>query len=391
MRSYQRLSGAVSLFLCLSSPLGCSSEGSSADNGGEGSGEMGGQGSPSPSASGTGGSSMVNIDVPAGGGTTGAPAENCGEDEYRAEGRPVALFILLDQSGSMTEDGDRWTPVTTALSGFVGDPGSQGLIAGLQYFPYLAESDDVKCEVERYSEPAVALAALASNSAAIESSIDEHHFTHAEYEDENRSGTPTRPAVQGSVEYLQGWLADNPDHTGVLVLATDGMPTGVCDDNDVEDVAGAIAEAAAARTAIKTYVIGIGVAENLEAMAEAGDTGSAPFIVDGSGENTAAEFLTALQAIRGATLPCDYALPDPSSGALDAGLVNVRYAPGAGDTAQLFRVDGAPACSGESDEWYYDDPDSPERVVLCPKTCELVSADAAAQVNVVLGCATLVR
>src|SRR5690606_28588353 len=106
----------------------------------------------------------------------------------------------------------------------------------------------------------------------------------------------------GSINYLANWLAQTPDHVGVLVLVTDGEPTD-CQNNGIQDSVDLITRAASGTPPIPTYVVGIGNVANLDQFAAAGNTGLGPFIVDGTGVNTQTEFLAAMQAIRGAALP----------------------------------------------------------------------------------------
>jgi hypothetical protein len=40
--------------------------------------------------------------------------------------------------------------------------------------------------------------------------------------------------------------------------------------------------------------------------------------------------------------------------------------------------------------WYYDEPDDPTQIVLCPDTCETVQSDAGANVSIAFGCTTVI-
>lgn len=115
----------------------------------------------------------------------GSGSETCASDTHQADAVPIAMYILLDQSGSMTLGQDRWTPVTSALKAFVGGPSLGGLGMGLQYFPLGATKteDPVICQAGNYALPAVAVADLPANAGAVVASIDAHHFSAAEGED----------------------------------------------------------------------------------------------------------------------------------------------------------------------------------------------------------------
>jgi len=89
-------------------------------------------------------------------------------------------------------------------------------------------------------------------------------------------------------------------------------------------------------------------------------------------------------------LPCTYEIPAPPPGeTFDPNRVNVEYTPGSGGAPELIpnvrTIDG---CSGEG--WYYDDPESPTQVQLCPFTCRRLEGDAAGKVDVAFGCMTVI-
>ena len=89
-------------------------------------------------------------------------------------------------------------------------------------------------------------------------------------------------------------------------------------------------------------------------------------------------------------LPCVYEIPEaPPGETFDPNRVNVEYTPGTGGAPELIpnvrTIDG---CSGEG--WYYDDPDAPTQVQLCPFTCRRLEEDAAGRVDVAFGCMTVI-
>lgn len=90
------------------------------------------------------------------------------------------------------------------------------------------------------------------------------------------------------------------------------------------------------------------------------------------------------------TIPCEYDIPDPPDGTdLDYRRVNVLYTPGDGSAPTRFpyvATDDGVDCSGGG--WYYDDPDAPTRIILCPSTCSMISGDTSGRMDVELGCAT---
>jgi len=89
-------------------------------------------------------------------------------------------------------------------------------------------------------------------------------------------------------------------------------------------------------------------------------------------------------------LPCAYDIPDPPPGeTFDANRVNVEYTPGTGGAPELIpNVRTGEGCTGEG--WYYDDPEDPTSVQLCPVTCGRIRDDAGGKVDVAFGCMTVI-
>jgi hypothetical protein len=347
---------------------------------------------------------------------TGGGDGNCGAESHEAMIKPLAIYLVVDWSASMTEavGQDRWLPVSTALQTFVNDPASAGIEVGMGYFPVENADTAIKCDSTQYVTPAVPVGMLPETATAITTSLTSKMYTLGMSPTE-RLSTPTAPAITGSVEYFTGWLNQHPDHVGVMVLATDGEPA-LCDagggipgfptmgggagrgtPQELADTVAAITAAAGGMPEIKTYVIGIGdLMDALDQMAAAGDTGHEPFIVDGTGTNTQAEFLQAMQEIRGAALPCSYSIPTPTAGVLDYDKVNVDYQSGASTgtaTVPFIRVENEAACGTNANAWYYDDPTNPSSIELCPAACDSVrdmGANNLSVVSVSLGCETRV-
>ncbi|HSN96640.1 MAG TPA: hypothetical protein VLS89_00035 [Candidatus Nanopelagicales bacterium] len=88
-------------------------------------------------------------------------------------------------------------------------------------------------------------------------------------------------------------------------------------------------------------------------------------------------------------ISCDYAIPENPDGEFDPTKVNVQYTSGGGNTQQIGNVAGAGACTGQVGGWYYDDPESPTKIILCPSTCGAVQGDLNGRVDVLFGCDTV--
>lgn len=340
----------------------------------------------------------------AGGSLTDASA--CLVDRRKGEGLPADIYIMNDQSHSMAcavpTGGDRWTAMKAALAGFVNSPDAAGLGVGLQYFGQGTGplGTGASCNVADYTPADVEIAPLPGNAAALIASLDQHR---------PYTLTPTPAAIDGALAHAKSQAEAHPDRVVSVVLATDGEPNACGKDTDrIGSVADSVAAALAGTPSIHTYVIGIigGAATmgaggcpydpappnkpDLDRVAKAGGTSEA-FIVDATSGDTAAQFLSALNSIRGsAVLGCQYVLPLKSVDGqdIDPHNVNITYAPSDGPERGLLYASEVGTCDGKSGGWYYDDPASPSKINLCPATCNAVKADPKASIGVLLGCAT---
>lgn len=397
--------------------LACGDDGNSTQGGAPSDGGSGGTGA-ADGASGGGGSTADGAGGSGAGFNIGGGGESFGEcagESVKGEKRPLDMYIMLDQSGSMTEEvsggGDKWDAVTEAFATFVQQPAALGIGVGLQFFPLQVTgtcpgscqtnedcaacggacfvnqqgegtcSGNVdSCNAADYSSPEVPIQALPGVADDVVGSLIGRVPVGA---------TPTSAALQGAVDYAVDWAGDNPEHVTIVVLATDGNPTG-CDTN--LDNIGAIASAAAQGSPqVLTFVIGVGSSLTaLNSIAAAGGTNEA-FLVSGS-DNVTEEFLAALDEISGTALGCVYTIPQPQEGDLDFDKVNVTYTPeGEEDGQAIPRVDGIGDCPSDDDGWYYDNPDEPTQILLCESSCQRVSADLNGSVDIVLGCETIAK
>jgi hypothetical protein len=318
------------------------------------------------------------------------------------------MYFLVDSSLSMDEEiqggGTRWAAVSGALIDFLDDPRNADVALGLGYFPVLPPTacqmgdpdclciltlciklsfDLASCVVDDYSTPTVPLT-LPPNALPLISDLQAHQLN---------GGTPTRPALEGAVKYVTSWAAMHPDRKSVIVLATDGEPTG-CLPNTAQDVADVAAGALASASAIQTFVIGVGSSlQSLNLIAEAGGTEQAYLVEDA---NAAAAFAEALQQIRGAASPCDFLIPtDGAQGKVDPTRVNVEFTPTGSSAPMLIAQtsDGSAASCGPEGGWHYDNPSAPQAIKLCPASCSMVNGGdlqvSGGTVQVQFGCETV--
>ncbi len=264
---------------------------------------------------------------------------------------------------------------------FAGDPGCNGGTCA----PLGRSCEQQSCSVPLYAAPAVAIASLPGNAAAMSASLAATSPVGL---------TPTKPAVEGALQYAKQYASTNPTHTVVVVLVTDGIPTQC--DGSIASIAQLTAAGASGSPAIKSYVVGVfsqdelaaGAKSNLDQLAAAGGGQPTAFIAD-TGANVSQQFLDAMNKIRTATLSCDYAMPVPSGGGtLDISKVNVVFTDGGASTT-IPQVASPAACDPVKGGWYYDDPATPTKIQVCASTCASFQGAAGGKVEVQLGCSTI--
>jgi len=355
-----------------------------------------------PIGTSTSGGAAIMLPPPVDGGVQTDPACT-GEAEDSAR-LPLDMYFLVDTSGSMGDrvaGGSKWEVVSQALVTFLKDPANADIGVGIGYFPQdpplTCHSGDPdctcfnlvgfelcfpqaggSCNVTDYATPAVALSLLIDHAPVI-ADIARH---------DPRGGTPTRPALEGALQHVASWVQTS-HRKGVIVLATDGDPTG-CSQNTPQDVANVARAALAGSAAIQTFVVGVGKSlTSLNLIAQAGGTEKA-ILVD-TGGNLGQAISEAFQQIRGKALPCAYRIPpSPTGQVLDPQKVNVRYTPLNATEAQIIPMTraGDPANCDASPGWYYDNPTAPTAIELCPSSCQSLMDG---RVEVEFGCQTIVR
>jgi hypothetical protein len=234
------------------------------------------------------------------------------------------------------------------------------------------------CSASDYATASVEIAPLPGVASQIVSSMGMHS---------PKTGTPTSAALQGAVDHSKAWKQSHPSDAVVAVLATDGDPSEC--DTSLPNIDAIAAAGLAGTPSILTFVIGVGPSlSSLNGIAAAGGTTQA-FLVD-TGGNVNQQFLAAMNAIRHAALGCNYLIPTPTDGAPDYNAVNVVYQPMGGNAQTFPRVMDMASCPANGNGWYYDNPSMPTQIILCPASCTLVEGDMTGEVDVTLGCSTVI-
>jgi hypothetical protein len=323
-----------------------------------------------------------------------SPDQNgCVGEQFEGEGVPLDVYILFDQSCSMScpisrggpgqccsgGPDPRIAPVRAALDSFLHDPESRGIGFGLGYFGF-DPLGQATCNPAEFDHPAIA---IAQNQAdTLMSSLNAAVPT---------GETPTGAALRGACSYIRGQNKAHPGRQTVVLLVTDGIPetpVSKCGATLPDAVQAAIDCLASAQGSVKTYVLGVGQAlSNLDQIAQAGGTKKA-YLVDGG--DVTSSILSALNSIRGdAAIPCQLEIPPPPADqTLDLNLVNVGVCDGNGVTEPTPNVVTADRC-GNSPGWYYDSTTNPQRIMLCKASCATVTAPSA-RLYFSVGCATQV-
>jgi hypothetical protein len=330
---------------------------------------------------------------------------------------PTVFYLMLDSSGSMVNDPftlaglvedildifglgqsppqpTKWDYAVSGLKSFIGDPASAGLELALGYFP-----DAGQCDGSGYDVPQVALAALPDNIAPLESSLDARAPA---------GGTPLEGALRGATDFCLALNAERPDRSCVAVLITDGAAEE-CSARGADELA-SIAGSAAER-GVLTFAAGMQGADFavLDAIGRAGgsdcDPSSASFACDLTADRDA--FVAALDRIRDSTrtrtrietrierqvqtLPCEWPIPAPPPGqAFDPGRVNVQLSLPGAEPLGVENVATEADCASAGG-WYYDEPAAPSTIKACPATCEQLGAEPDTRVELLFGCATVIR
>ena len=412
LASTLRLIGGLALITAASSAACSATNTINAFTTGSGGTNAGVGGSTNSGGPGSGGEIAFDAGVTPDGSIDDAGA--CAAESKKAEQLPLDMYIMLDQSGSMTDavsgGGDKWNAVTTAFKTFVNQPGTAGIGIGIQYFPLdasgggcpptcaidadcgafgpcfigicvaCAGGSSDSCVSADYAKPDVEIAPLPGAASAFTASINKHKPTNS---------TPTSAALQGAIDHAKAWGTMHPDHVVIDVLATDGDPTEC--DIDLNHINAIAAAGVSGMPKVLTFVIGVGSSLTaLNGVAAAGGTGQA-FIVD-TNQNVNQQFLDALNKIRGAALSCTYLIPVPTKGNPDFNSVNVQYTPGGGGPVVVLpKVANKQSCPPSGNAWFYDNNASPKEILLCDATCTKVAADTKGQIDILLGCATIAQ
>jgi hypothetical protein len=310
---------------------------------------------------------------------------SCVTEVHEAEALPFDLYVLFDQSGSMSTpagSGSRLDAVRAAMADFLRDSESGGMGLGIGYFGN-NPIGSASCNPADYQKPAVPIELLPANASPVLNSLSGVKPT---------GETPTGAALRGACTYAKSWRAANPDRSLDILLLTDGIPEAPVSrangcDPTLDDAATAASECAAS-AGVKTFVLGVGPSlESLERIAVAGGTEHALLV---SGGDVTKNVTEALGRVRGTALPCSFKLPPPPDNKVfNLEQVNVVLTDENGTEHALVNSASSEDCS-ESGGWYYGPGSPPERIELCPASCEFTKAQSnSGRIQYAIGCRTI--
>ncbi|HZS40279.1 MAG TPA: hypothetical protein VFF06_25785 [Polyangia bacterium] len=381
------------------------------------------------------------------GGGDGPSFNGCATGNFQAMQQPAALLVVLDSSGTMANNNkyqNAQQAIVSAIDlnafdsmtlGFLGYPTSQVASPSCLSLGGLGPPT-VGCGVSGLPQVPLAPAGTMKSSASsgVRHDIYQWLANHSPTPG-NGDGNPTYDAIQSGIQALQSWPTSG---RRILFYITDGGASCAsvssrqgytdgngCNDWEYPDSIVTLIKGAhdAATSSVNTIIVGVPGADGqngptggdpnlppyhvrlaLSSYAYAGSPETVPATCDGKtfsqsgGDPTVAchfdmtttytpqVLSNAIDQIRGALLGCVFELPNPDGGTVDPGQVNVQYTVG-GNTNTLYkRKDMSNSCVNDGC-WDYT---SDGKVQLIGKACSDVEGASDANVQIVVGCATVI-
>lgn len=339
-------------------------------NGGEGSGADG---------PGTG---KTTSDDPIETSTDSGTFTECAKATAAAATLPLNMFLAIDKSGSM-KDNDKWQKARGAFLGFFQDPANQSpdakISVALRFWPD-GDCNATSCNINACSQPQVPLGPL-SDPNQVQSLVSLYNSKSPD------GNTPMYAALGGAAKWgIENAQTGEGATATVIVFVTDGEPVG-CNEK-INDIA-QHAATAYSTAEVKTFAVGLAGSNegDMSTIAAAGSTG-APFLI-GNG-NAQADLAAALKEIQKTTLACVFAMPEAQGPEpIDKELVNLTYTPANATAITIGQVPDPSKCEAAGGwGWYYNNPEKPTVIHLCPALCDNVQKFEGGKIDIVLGCAT---
>ncbi|MBX3234199.1 MAG: hypothetical protein KIT84_40300 [Labilithrix sp.] len=297
--------------------------------------------------------------------------------------RPVTMFMMLDNSGSMntTPAPSLWTSTKNALESFFDSTQSNPINFTMRQYGTHGGSNcnDSSCSTANCSNFATTPSPLVGAHIATMKGMLPNSAP-------GGAGTPHRAAVAGLAKAASDWQTAHPDHKTVAVYISDGAATTYANCGGTNtDINGPVGTAYTT-LGVETYTIAMPGASVslLNSIATAGGTTSFNLTtVPAANLNTAVT--NALSSIADAVLTCDVPIPNPA--AVDPDDVGAVYLPnGNPPGSTINKVGNAAACTS-GNQFYLDNPTTPSNLTICPSTCSTIQGDPNAIIEITGGCA----
>ncbi|MBK6692404.1 MAG: VWA domain-containing protein [Myxococcales bacterium] len=323
---------------------------------------------------------------------------------------PVVLEFVLDGSGSMDSD-NKWTAAVQALNAVFDDilaKNDPNVVVGMIVYE---DQNDTTNGSGPYpgSNDVYPQVVTASHHKKL---VDRINLTNAS------GGTPTFLALSGGYSVLLNYKEVPPAAPAdlsrkVVILMSDGVPNGGSTEQaQCVTAAKDSLSIPAPKGPIKTFSVGIGPFPGsafsydpkfMGDVAVAGGTRASPqcnpaatnianvchFQVTPNGKpinQLKQEFINAINRIRGLAVGCEFNIvlnEEAGASSINPDQINVVWTDGNGDQNLIPQDD--------VDGWSYDDPSNPTKVILNGQSCGDVSSDLGANVQIVIGCPSVIN
>ena len=354
------------------------------------------------------------------------------------------MLVLLQRSGSMSQS-NKWAfaaqAIVQALDQNVFDTMTLGLMAAPSskvQGPQCVFGVQVACGVPAFPQVDLQLAGpiKSTNPAGVRHDI-KTWLTNNAPDVSAGEGNPLYDAIQSGIGTLQGWQGPGKR---ILFVVTDGAISctslsnrpGYTDGNgcpDWENPNNIITLVNQANTnqstPIDTFIVGVPGSDSYDAtghnyppyhmraalsdIAYAGSpanvpancTHTNPFMqtdpdpavschFDMTQNYSATQLANAISQVRGKVLGCIFDVPQPEGGIVDPAKVNVSYEVGGNPLSPLYKRASVSEDCSQTGCWDYVD-SSDTQVELFGKACDDVKANTDADVEITVGCETIVK